>query len=290
MGVTACALEKPVSSPQDNKEICLERAARRGHSKDSFYKFRYKTLESSLNLDSSQLSLSKEAYDGYMRILAVDDEPSIRRLLREALELEGYEVATASTGKEALDEAVSFKPELTILDVMLPDMSGFEVARRMSEGDGVESVRSPIIFLTARDELLDKMRGLTLGDDYLTKPFSVEELGARIRAILRRSNLTALAKILRFADIELDDSLHEVKRGGRVLNLTATEYSLLRYFLLNPRLALTRKQILDQVWKYDFGGDARVLETYVSYLRKKLGKPEVIQTIRGLGYALRKAP
>jgi two-component system OmpR family response regulator len=221
------------------------------------------------------------------RILVVDDEPSILEVLSMALRFQGFEVETAATGEQALAAAAAFKPQLMVLDIMLPDMEGFEVARRL----GARRAEIPIIFLTARDATEDKIRGLTMGaDDYVTKPFSLEELIARIRTVLRRTGKAAVdSNRLEFEDVELDDDTREVARAGRPIELTATEYRLLRYLMLNPRRVLTRDQILNQVWDYDFGGDARVLETYVSYLRKKLDVhgPSLIQTVRGVGYALR---
>jgi two-component system OmpR family response regulator len=195
-------------------------------------------------------------------------------------------VQTAATGQEALAAVTSFKPHLIVLDVMLPDMEGFDVARRL----GSQRASVPIIFLTARDATEDKVRGLTGGgDDYMTKPFSLEELVARIRTILRRTGAAAPdSNVLTFEDLELDEESREVTRAGVPIELTATEYRLLRYLMLNPRRVLTRAQILDHVWNYDFGGDGRVLETYVSYLRKKLDSdgPSLIRTVRGVGYAL----
>jgi two-component system OmpR family response regulator len=225
--------------------------------------------------------------NGHHRVLVVDDEPNIADVVTMALRYQGFEVQSAGTGRDAIAAVGAFRPHLIVLDVMLPDMEGFEVAKRL----GAQQARVPIIFLTARDATDDKIRGLSIGgDDYVTKPFSLEELVARIRTILRRAGLAgAESSRLVFEDIELDDDAHEVTRGGRPVELTATEYRLLRYFMLNPRRALTRTQLLEHVWDYDFGGDARVLETYVSYLRKKLdahGAP-VIHTVRGVGYALR---
>jgi two-component system, OmpR family, response regulator len=221
------------------------------------------------------------------RVLVVDDEPNIADVLTMALRYQGFAAEAAGTGRDALSAVASFRPHLIVLDVMLPDMEGFEVARRL----GAQQARVPIIFLTARDATDDKIRGLTLGgDDYVTKPFSLEELIARIRTILRRAGLAeAESSRLVFEDLELDDDAHEVTRGGAPVDLTATEYRLLRYLMLNPRRALTRAQLLEHVWDYDFGGDARVLETYVSYLRKKLDAhgPSLIHTVRGVGYALR---
>jgi len=214
------------------------------------------------------------------RILVVDDEPNIVDVLAMALRYQGFEVGTAGTGETALAEAAAFKPQLMILDVMLPDMEGFEVARRLrGRGAGI-----PIIFLTARDATEDKVRGLTLGgDDYVTKPFSLEELVARIRTVLRRTGQAAEeSSLLEFEDLELDEDTREVARAGNPVDLTATEYRLLRYLMLNPRRVLTRDQLLNHVWDYDFGGDARVLETYISYLRKKLDAygPSLIHTVR----------
>jgi two-component system OmpR family response regulator len=221
------------------------------------------------------------------RVLVVDDEPNIVDVISMALRFQGFDVESAGTGAEAISAVAAFKPELIVLDVMLPDMEGFEVARRL----GAQRARVPIVFLTARDAVEDKIRGLTIGgDDYVTKPFSLEELIARIRSVLRRSGLAEPeSSRLTFEDIELDEDAHEVSRSGEVVDLTATEYRLLRYLMLNPRRVLTRAQLLEHVWEYDFGGDARVLETYVSYLRKKLDRhgPPLIHTVRGVGYALR---
>ena len=222
-----------------------------------------------------------------VRVLVVDDEPNIADVISMALRFQGFEVETAGDGQAALDAAVRFAPALIVLDVMLPDMEGFEVARRL----GTEATRTPIIFLTARDATEDKVRGLTMGgDDYVTKPFSLEELVARIRTVLRRTGaVQEESSRLGFEDLELDEDTREVTRAGELIELTATEYRLLRYLLLNPRRVLTRAQILDHVWNYDFGGDARVLETYISYLRRKLDAhgPSLIHTVRGVGYSLR---
>jgi two-component system, OmpR family, response regulator len=221
------------------------------------------------------------------RVLVLDDEPNILDVVSMALRFHGFEVETAATGAEALAAATAFKPQLIVLDVMLPDIEGFDVARRL----GDRRAEIPIIFLTARDATADKVRGLTLGgDDYVTKPFSLEELIARIRTVLRRTgNSGEQSSRLAFEDLQLDDETREVARGGVPIELTATEYRLLRYLLTNPRRVLTREQILNHVWDYDFAGDARVLETYVSYLRKKLDVhgPPLIHTVRGVGYALR---
>jgi two-component system OmpR family response regulator len=220
------------------------------------------------------------------RVLVVDDEPNIVEVVSMALRFQGFAVETAGTGREAIAAVTRFKPHLIVLDVMLPDMEGFDVAERL----GAQRAGVPIIFLTARDATADKIRGLTGGgDDYMTKPFSLEELVARIRTILRRTGQAAPESArLVFEDLELDEESHEVTRGGVPIELTATEYRLLRYLLLNPRRVMTRAQILDHVWDYDFGGDGRVLETYISYLRKKLDAhgPPLIRTVRGVGYAL----
>jgi two-component system OmpR family response regulator len=220
------------------------------------------------------------------RILVVDDEPNIVEVVTMALRFQGFTVEGAASGREALAAVASFKPHLIVLDVMLPDMEGFEVAERL----GAQRAGVPIIFLTARDATSDKVRGLSGGgDDYMTKPFSLEELVARIRTILRRTGQAAAeSSRLVFEDLELDEESREVTRAGQPIELTATEYRLLRYLMLNPRRVMTRGQLLDHVWNYDFGGDGRVLETYISYLRKKLdahGAP-LIKTVRGVGYAL----
>jgi two-component system, OmpR family, response regulator len=221
------------------------------------------------------------------RVLVVDDEPNIVDVVSMALRFHGFAVETAGTGADALAAVGSFRPDLIVLDVMLPDMEGFDVAKRL----GAERAATPIIFLTARDAPEDKLRGLTTGgDDYVTKPFSLEELLARVRNVLRRSGRAEPeSSRLSFENLELDEDTREVSRAGVPVDLTATEYRLLRYLMLNPRRVLTRAQILDHVWEYDFGGDARVLETYVSYLRKKLDVhgPSLIHTVRGVGYSLR---
>jgi len=221
------------------------------------------------------------------RVLVVDDEPNIVDVVTMALRFQGFAVESAGTGADALSAVADFRPHLMVLDVMLPDMEGFDVAQRL----GAQRARVPIIFLTARDDTADKIRGLSIGgDDYVTKPFSLEELIARIRTILRRTGLAEPdSGRLVFEDLELDEETREVTRAGELVDLTATEYRLLRYLMLNPRRVLTRAQLLEHVWKYDFGGDARVLETYVSYLRKKLDVhgPSLIHTVRGVGYALR---
>jgi two-component system, OmpR family, response regulator len=221
------------------------------------------------------------------KVLVVDDEQSITDLVALALRYEQFEVAVAHTGRQALTAVRSFQPDLVVLDVMLPDFDGFEVARRM----GAEWPAVPVLFLTARDATDDKIRGLTLGgDDYMTKPFSLEELVARIRAVLRRTQrATEEPQRLVFGDLEINEDTYEVRRAGKSVEVTATEYKLLHYLMLNPRRVLSKAQILDRVWNYDFGGDANVVEIYVSYLRKKLDPlgPPLIQTVRGFGYCLR---
>jgi two-component system OmpR family response regulator len=221
------------------------------------------------------------------RVLVVDDETNITDLVATALRYEGFHVTTANTGSEALEAVTTARPDLVVLDVMLPDVDGFEVARRM----GINGKTVPVLFLTARDTTDDKVRGLTIGgDDYVTKPFSLAELVARVHAVLRRTRANGHGTSrLEFADLELDDDTREVWRGGRSIELTATEYRLLRYLLANARKVLTRAQLLDHVWDYDFGGDSGVLETYISYLRKKVDveQPALIHTIRGVGYTLR---
>jgi two-component system OmpR family response regulator len=221
------------------------------------------------------------------RVLVVDDEPNITELVAMALRYEGFTVQTTATGRTAVATVTEFKPALVILDVMLPDIDGLEVLKRlMASGRKV-----PVIFLTARDATEDKVRGLTVGgDDYVTKPFSIEELLARVRVVLRRHGVDGVGiQSLSLADLELDDDAHEVRRAGDVIDLTPTEYRLLRYLLVNAGRVLTRTQILDHVWDYDFGGDASVLETYVSYLRRKVDRydPPLIQTVRGVGYVMR---
>ncbi|MEY2460710.1 MAG: two-component system, OmpR family, response regulator [Acidimicrobiaceae bacterium] len=223
------------------------------------------------------------------QVLVVDDEASIVDAVATALRYEGFEVREAVTGRAALAAAQEDPPDLVVLDVMLPDLDGLEVTRRL-RADGI---RVPILFLTARDSVEDKVAGLTVGgDDYVTKPFSLAEIVARAHAILRRTQGESNGDgQLRFADVVLDQDTHEVWRGGNAVRLTATEFNLLRFFLLNPRRVLSKSQILDHVWHYDFGGDPNVVETYVSYLRKKLDQhgSSLIQTIRLVGYSLRES-
>jgi two-component system OmpR family response regulator len=220
-------------------------------------------------------------------VLVVDDEPSIVDAVATSLRYEGYEVKTAESGRAALLAAHAASPALIILDVMLPDLDGFEVTRRLRS----EGMHAPVLFLTAKDSLEDKVAGLSVGgDDYVTKPFALAEIIARTRAILRRTGVAATSTgVLRFADVEMDEAAHEVRRDGELIHLTATEFNLLRFFMRNPRQVLSKSQILDNVWHYDFEGDAGVVETYVSYLRRKLEKqgPPLIRTVRLVGYIMR---
>jgi two-component system OmpR family response regulator len=220
------------------------------------------------------------------RVLVVEDEASIGELVATALRYEGFQVEVAGNGRGALTAATSFRPHLIVLDVMLPDLDGFEVQRRLA----ADRLRVPILFLTARDTTEAKVHGLTMGaDDYVTKPFSLEELVARVHAVLRRSGQAEKPARLEFADLEMDEDTHEVWRDGRPIELSPTEFNLLRYLLLNARRVLSKAQIVDHVWRYDFGGDPRIVESYVSYLRKKVDfkEPKLIHTVRGVGYSLR---
>ena len=221
------------------------------------------------------------------KLLVVDDEPNIRELLSTSLRFAGFEVVSAGTGRDALAAAELHAPDLAVLDVMLPDMDGFTVTRRLRAA----GKHFPVLFLTAKDDTEDKVTGLTVGgDDYVTKPFSLDEVVARIRAVLRRTQpLQDDDAVIRVDDLELDDDAHEVRRGGTVIELSPTEFKLLRYLMLNPNRVLSKAQILDHVWDYDFGGDGGVVETYIGYLRKKVDRvdPRLIHTVRGFGYALR---
>jgi len=222
------------------------------------------------------------------RVLVVDDEPNIRALLAATLRLVDFCVHEAGTGHDALAAVASFQPDLVVLDVMLPDLDGFAVAERLRAAQQ----QVPVLFLTARDTVADRIGGLTVGgDDYVTKPFSLEEVVLRIRAILRRSggvNAPADHR-LRYADLELDDAAYEVRRAGRLVELSPTEFKLLRYLLVNAGRVVSKAQILDRVWSCDFGGDGRIVESYVYYLRRKIDQlgPPLIHTVRGVGYALR---
>ncbi|RMI08801.1 response regulator transcription factor [Cellulomonas triticagri] len=230
------------------------------------------------------------------RLLVVDDEPNIRELLATSLRFAGFEVHAAADGGAALRLAKQVQPDLLVLDVMLPDMDGFTVTRRLRE----KGQHVPVLFLTARDDTADKITGLTVGgDDYVTKPFSLDEVIARIRAVLRRTQVGEVpsSSVLAYEDLELDEDSHEVRRAGQVVDLSPTEFKLLRYLLLNPGRVLSKAQILDHVWQYDWGGDANIVESYISYLRRKVDQltaPDgtkvapLIQTKRGVGYMLRK--
>jgi two-component system OmpR family response regulator len=222
------------------------------------------------------------------RLLVVDDEENIRDLVAMGLRYEGYDVEAHGSGRAALAAVPRFRPDLLVVDVMMPDLDGFELCRRL-QADGE---RAPVIFLTARKGMQDKLTGLTIGgDDYLTKPFSFEELLARIRVVLRRNSRSGeAARRLTFADLELDEDAHEVRRQGHRIELTPTEFSLLHFLMNNPKRVLSKAQILDHVWDYDFEGDASVVETYVYYLRKKIDafEPPLIHTVRGVGYTLRR--
>jgi len=221
------------------------------------------------------------------KLLVVEDDPNIVELLSASLRFAGFEVRTATSGSSGVIAFKEQRPDLVVLDVMLPDLDGFEVIRQM-RADGV---RTPVVFLTARDATEDKVRGLTLGgDDYVTKPFSLEELTARIRAVLRRTAGEQASPKLSFADLTLDEETHEVHRAGKLVQLSPTEFKLLRYLMLNPNRVLSKAQILDHVWNYDFRGDDNIVESYISYLRRKIDtvQPRLIQTLRGVGYVLRK--
>ena len=226
------------------------------------------------------------------RVLVVDDEQSISDLVSTSLRFVGFEVRTAASGQEALRVAEEFKPQAMVLDVMLPDLNGFEVCEKIrNEGQEIG-----VLFLTAKDTVEDKVYGLTRGgDDYMTKPFSLEELVARLKALLRRTGVVspdADEEKIRFADLELDEATHEVRRAGDLIELSPTEFTLLRYLLINADRVVSKAQILDHVWQYDFRGDAGIVETYVSYLRKKIDvyDPPLIHTVRGVGYRLRIPP
>ena len=239
--------------------------------------------------------MSTHASEVEARLLVVDDEPNIRELLATSLRFAGFEVHAAADGNSALRLARDLDPDLLVLDVMLPDMDGFTVTRRLRE----KGQHMPVLFLTARDDTQDKVQGLTVGgDDYVTKPFSLEEVVARIRAILRRTSPAEEldANVIRYADLELDEDSHEVHRAGQEIDLSPTEFKLLRYLMLNAGRVLSKSQILDHVWQYDWGGDANIVESYISYLRRKVDSltgpdgeklPPLIHTKRGVGYLLR---
>ncbi|UFS61173.1 response regulator transcription factor [Subtercola endophyticus] len=251
-------------------------------------------------MDNSRLSSSSTATrprlsraDGSpVRALVVDDEPTLTDLLSMALRYEGWEVKTASEGRQAVTLAREFRPDVIVLDVMLPDIDGLQVLQRV-RGDGQET---PVLFLTAKDSLDDRIAGLTAGgDDYVTKPFSLEELVARLRGLLRRSTVLVTDAVdpeVVVGDLVLNEDSHEVHRAGESIELTATEFELLRFLMRNPRRVLSKAQILDRVWSYDFGGRSSVVEIYISYLRKKVdaGRSPMIHTVRGAGYMLKTAP
>ena len=229
--------------------------------------------------------------DSEASLLVVEDEPNIRELLATSLRFAGFEVHTASNGTEAIRLAGSLEPDLVVLDVMLPDLDGFAVTRRIRES----GKHIPIVFVTARDSIDDKIKGLTVGgDDYVTKPFSLDEVVARIRAVLRRTRgETDDQTVLRFEDLELDEDAHEVRRGHRIIETSPTEFNLLRYLMLNPNRVLSKAQILDHVWDYDFRGESGIVESYISYLRRKIdteGLQPLIHTKRGVGYVLKLPP
>jgi two-component system OmpR family response regulator len=242
-----------------------------------------------MNDVKEKINLPDSTNANTQRILVVDDENSISDLIATSLRFVGFEVRTAASGSQALAIAEEFKPHALILDVMLPDQDGFEVCRQLRQ-DG-HSVG--VLFLTAKDTLEDKIAGLTIGgDDYVTKPFSLEELVARLRALLRRIGVITPEvddEKIRFADLELDEATHEVKRAGHLIDLSPTEFLLLRYLMINADRVISKAQILDHVWQYDFRGDAGIVETYVSYLRKKIDsyEPALIHTVRGVGYRMR---
>ena len=224
-------------------------------------------------------------------MLVVDDEPSLAELLSSVLRYEGWSVATAGTGAEAVETAREFKPDAVILDIMLPDFNGLEVLRRLR----AELPHVCVLFLTAKDAVEDRVAGITAGgDDYVTKPFSLEEVLARLRGLLRRADLTRTrsdGSALSVGDLSMDEDAREVRRDGELIDLTATEFELLRFMMRNPRRVLSKAQILDRVWNYDFGGQAHVVELYISYLRKKIdaGRAPLIHTVRGVGYVLKPA-
>jgi two-component system OmpR family response regulator len=225
-----------------------------------------------------------------VRVLVVDDEPSLAELLSSVLRYEGWEVRTAASGADAVRVAREFRPDAVVLDIMLPDFNGLEVLRRMR----TEIPQVCVLFLTAKDAVEDRVAGITAGgDDYVTKPFSLEEVLARLRGLLRRAHLTRQQTegSLSVGDLTMDEDAREVRRNGEIIDLTATEFELLRFLMRNPRRVLSKAQILDRVWNYDFGGQAHVVELYISYLRKKIdaGRLPLIHTVRGVGYVLKPA-
>ena len=245
-----------------------------------------------MNETTAQAPIRLTRADGSpIRVLVVDDEASLTDLLQMALRYEGWEIKTAADGSSALTTARDFRPDAIVLDIMLPDIDGLQVLQRLrADGNDV-----PVLFLTAKDALDDRIAGLTAGgDDYVTKPFSLEEVVARLRGLIRRSTMTVDANespVLVVGDLELDEDSHEVRRNGRLIELTATEFELLRYLMRNPRRVVSKSQLLDRVWDYDFGGKSSVVEIYISYLRKKIdaeGAP-MLHTVRGAGYMIKPA-
>ncbi|MDK8244960.1 response regulator transcription factor [Corynebacterium sp. UMB10321] len=224
-----------------------------------------------------------------VKVLVVDDEPNIVELLTVSLKFQGFEVESAGSGQEALEKVKDFRPDAFILDVMMPGMDGFELLGKLRS----EDIDGPVLFLTAKDAVEDRIHGLTIGaDDYVTKPFSLEEVITRLRVILRRGKVTEDADedtTLRYADLTLNDETHEVTKAGEIIELSPTEFNLLRYLMLNAEVVLSKAKILDNVWHYDFGGDGNVVESYISYLRRKVDNGDVplIHTVRGVGYVLR---
>jgi len=235
------------------------------------------------------VATTKEIKEESKRILVVDDEPNINDLISTSLKFSGFDVRSAMNGAQALAIAEEFKPHALVLDVMMPGMNGFEVCEKLRK----DGLKVGVLFLTAKDSTDDKVTGLTIGgDDYMVKPFSLEELIARVRAILRRTGDIEIDiddELIRFADLELNEATHEVRRGGVLIELSPTEFTLLRYLLINADRVVSKAQILDHVWQYDFRGDAGIVETYISYLRKKIDifEPQLIHTVRGVGYRLR---
>jgi two-component system OmpR family response regulator len=250
------------------------------------------SANSSANAGMAPIPVRLTRADGNpIRVLVVDDEASLTDLLSMALRYEGWEIRTAPDGQKAIAAAREFKPDAVVLDIMLPDIDGLQVLQRM-RADGSDV---PVLFLTAKDALDDRIAGLTAGgDDYVTKPFSLEEVVARLRSLIRRSTLTAdvnESPVIVVGDLELDEDSHEVHRAGRLIETTATEFELLRYLMRNPKRVLSKSQILDRVWSYDFGGRSSVVEIYISYLRKKIDADAnpMIHTVRGAGYMLKPA-
>jgi two-component system, OmpR family, response regulator len=246
------------------------------------------TITSTATARPGSLPARHRPAESSVRVLVVDDEPSLAELLSSVLRYEGWDVRSAADGLGAVRAAREFRPHAVVLDVMLPDLDGFEVLRRLRQ----DQPRVCVLFLTARDAVEDRVAGITAGgDDYVTKPFSIEEVLARLRGLLRRADLTRThtENELAVADLTMDEESREVRRGGDLIELTVTEFELLRFLMRNPRRVLSKAQILDRVWNYDFGGQAHVVELYISYLRKKVdaGREPLIHTVRGVGYVLK---